>query len=70
MGDRTTISVSEKTKELLSEQRGGRTWDAFLHDLATGSEDRVKVHPDSVAEIAELAASKTTNEIEFMFKQS
>jgi len=64
MADRTTISVSEETKALLDEQRGSVPWNQFLQDLATEGDDRVMIHPDSVAEIADLAASRSADELE------
>lgn len=68
MADRTTISVSEETKALLDEQRGSDPWDQFLQDLATDSDDRVVIHPDSVAEIADHTATKVADEMETRFR--
>jgi len=68
MADRTTITVSSGTKELLDEQRDSRSWDDFLRELAESEDQRVIIHPDSVEEIASITASETAEALETRFR--
>jgi hypothetical protein len=66
MSDRTTISVSESTKEELDAKRPeGTPWDTFLSSLVDASGmHEVHLSSSAIDDVANQVARKTADELE------